>query len=183
MLYSLIKPIAAIIAGLAMSTLSIYNFNEVSDITDWYVVNDGVMGGVSKGTLQLNDAGNGVFRGTISLQYNGGFSSIRYPFSTKEVSGYEFLVLRVKGDGKRYQFRVKSKRSQYYSYVAYFETSGEWETIRIPLNEMYPVFRGSRLNQPKYDGALMEEVGILIGNKKAEAFQLEIDSIYLESDN
>ena len=182
MLYSLIKPIAAIMAGLAMNTLTIYDFSETSDLSSWYVVNDGVMGGVSKGTLQLNDEHHGVFRGTISLEYNGGFSSIRYPLATQEVSDYEFMVLRVKGDGKRYQFRVKSKRSQYYSYVAYFETSGQWETIRIPLKEIYPVFRGSRLNRPKYDGTLLEEVGILIGNKKAEAFQLEIDSIYLESD-
>ncbi len=164
-----------------MSTLTLYDFSETSDISDWYVVNDGVMGGLSRGMFELSNDGHGVFRGKVSLENNGGFSSIRYPFETKKVTGYDYLMLRVKGDKKRYQIRVKSKRSQYYSYVAYIETSGQWETISIALKDMYPVFRGYRLNQPDYDGIQMEEIGILIGNKRAEEFRLEIDAIYLES--
>ena len=164
-----------------MSTMTIYDFTESSDITDWYVVNDGVMGGLSKGTMELSAEGHGVFKGKVSLENNGGFSSIRFPFRTKKVSDYNTLVIRVKGDGKKYQFRAKSKRSQYYSYVAYFETSGEWETIKIPMREMYPVFRGYRLDQPNFDGIQLEEIGILIGNKRAEEFRLEIDAIYLEA--
>ena len=183
MLYPVIKPITAFIAGLAMSTLTIYDFSKTSDIPNWYVVNDGVMGGISRGMLELSAEGHGVFRGTVSMENNGGFSSIRYSLPTQEITGYDYMVLRVKGDAKKYQFRVKSKRSQYYSYVAYFETTGKWESIRIPLKEMYPVFRGYRLDQPNYDGTQLEEVGILIGNKKAEEFRLEIDSIQLESDN
>ncbi|MBT8320468.1 MAG: CIA30 family protein [Eudoraea sp.] len=164
-----------------MSTLPIYDFTETSNLKDWYVVNDGVMGGISQGMLELSDEGHGVFRGTVSLENNGGFSSIRHAFPAKTVSAYNYLVLKVKGNGKRYQLRVKSRTTQYYSYVAFFETSSQWETIRIPLKEMYPVFRGYRLNQPNYEGAILEEVGILIGNKKAEEFRLEIDVIYLES--
>ena len=115
MIFSLIKHIAAFVAVFAMSTLIIYDFNKTSDLTAWYVVNDGVMGGVSKGTLQLNDEHHGVFQGSISLEYNGGFSSIRYAFPSQKIAEFEYFVLRVKGDGKRYQFRAKSKRSQYFS--------------------------------------------------------------------
>ena len=181
MLPSLFKPIAILLASLTMNTLIIYDFTKTSNISEWYVVNDGVMGGLSRGMFELSDHGHGVFRGKVSLENNGGFSSIRYPFTTKKVSGYNYLKLKVKGDKKRYQIRAKSKRSQYYSYVAYFETSGQWEIISIPLREMYPLFRGYQLNQPNYDGIQLEEVGILIANKKAEDFRLEIDAIYLET--
>ena len=183
MVLSLFKPFLAVFAILSMmSTLVIYDFSKSSDIADWYVVNDGVMGGLSKGTMELNTDGHGVFQGQVRLENNGGFSSIRYSFETKKVSDYSYLVLRIKGDGKKYQLRAKSKRAQYFSYVSYFETGNQWETIKIPLREMYPVFRGYRLNQPNFEGIELEEIGILIGNKKAEAFRLEIDSIYLESD-
>jgi len=175
-------PLFVYLLGFAMSTLPIYDFNSSSSLNDWYVVNDGVMGGLSKGRLQMSEDGHGMFNGTVSLENNGGFASIRYPFETKKVAEYAFLVLRVKGDGKRYQVRVKPKTSLYYSYIAYIETNGSWETIKIPMRDMYPVFRGNRLNLPNYDGKELQEIGILIGNKKAEAFRLKIDALYLEAD-
>lgn len=164
-----------------MSKLPIYDFNSTSQLSDWYIVNDGVMGGLSRGKLEINQEGHAVFSGTVSLENNGGFTSIRYPFSTRDIEDFPYLVLRIKGDGKRYQVRVKPNTSQYYSFVAYVDTRGSWETIKIPLKEMYPVFRGSRLDLPKFDGKKLGEIGILIGNKKAEEFRLEIDALYLES--
>ena len=175
-------PHMVLLLGLFMSTLPIYDFNPSSNLSDWYVVNDGVMGGLSKGRLETNQDGHGVFYGRVSLENNGGFTSIRHPFKTKKVSGYTYLVLRVKGDGKRYQIRVKPKTSLYYSYIAYIETSGAWETIRIPMREMYPVFRGNRLKLGNFEANELQEIGILIGNKQAEEFRLEIDTIYLDTD-
>ena len=67
-----------------------------------------------------------------------------------------------------------------YSYVSYFDTSGEWQDVKLPLNTMYAVFRGSRLNLPDFAASSLEEIGILIGNKKAEEFELLIDEIRLE---
>jgi hypothetical protein len=56
-----------------------------------------------------------------------------------------------------------------------FLTSGEWQEIKIPLKEMYPSFRGRRLNQPNFSTHYMEEIAFLIGNKKEENFELLID--------
>ena len=47
--------------------------------------------------------------GNISLENNGGFSSVRHSFRKKVVSEFEQIVLKVKGDGKTYQFRIKEK--------------------------------------------------------------------------
>ena len=55
----------------------IYDFNKNSDIRDWVVVDDGVMGGVSNGSIRLDKSVNGLYRGYISLDNYGGFSSIR----------------------------------------------------------------------------------------------------------
>ena len=79
-----------------------------------------------------------------------------------------------------YQFRIKDNSRERYSYISSFETSGDWETVKIPLNAFYPSFRGYRLDIPNFSGNYMEEVAILIGNKVKESFALEIEKIYLE---
>ncbi|MGS0527822.1 CIA30 family protein [Zobellia nedashkovskayae] len=50
----------------------------------------------------------------------------------------------------------------------------------FPLVDMYPTFRGRKLDIPNYDGNSIQEVAFLIGNKKAENFKLEIGSIVLK---
>jgi hypothetical protein len=67
-----------------------------------------------------------------------------------------------------------------YIYIYNFKTSGNWQTITIPLSEMVPSFRGRKLDMPNYPAKVLEEVVILISNKKAERFSLEIDKITLE---
>ncbi len=159
---------------------TVFDFHPDSNLDNWYVVDDGVMGGVSQGRFSLNKEGHGEFSGTVSLENNGGFSSVRYRSKTLDVSSFSRISLRVRGDGKRYQLRVKTNSQDRHSYVSYFSTSGEWQTLEIPFDELYPTFRGNRLGMPNYPGEQMEEVGFLIGNKKAESFQLEIDWLRLE---
>ena len=162
-----------------MTEQLIFDFNKGASLENWMVVDDGVMGGRSKGSLRLTPEGHGLFEGTVSLENNGGFSSLRYRFEALEVNSSSTVKLRLKGDGKKYQFRVKNSIGQYFSYIAYFESSGEWEEIEIPLEKMIPAFRGRKLNQPNFSHNQIEEVAFLIGNKKRESFHLLIDSISL----
>jgi hypothetical protein len=89
-------------------------------------------------------------------------------------------VVRLKGDGKRYQFRVKANLSDNYSFIQYFETTDDWQTVKIPLAEMKPVYRGRDVNRPNFDADHIEEIRFLIGNKKPQDFALEIDKIMFE---
>jgi len=73
--------------------------------------------------------------------------------------------------------RIKNRAGDYYSYIAYFTTTGEWHDIRIPLKDMYPSFRGRTLDMPNFEGGKIEEFALLIGNKREEAFSIEIDKI------
>lgn len=169
-----------IVIVLYMNPMILFDFEKNVSIDAWRVVNDGVMGGLSEGQFSINEAGHGYFRGKVSLANNGGFSSVRYRFKTVPTSEYTRVNIRLKGDGKGYQFRVKAKIDQQFSYIKDFETSGDWETITVEFSEMYAAFRGRILDIPNFSGEEMTEIAFLIGNKKEETFALEIDSIALE---
>lgn len=85
----------------------------------------------------------------------------------------------MKGDGSKYQFRVKASSSDRHSYISEFQTSGEWETIEIELSDMYPAFRGRKLSIPNFDKNQIKELAFLIGNKKEQKFHTELKSIEL----
>ncbi|MFS4483007.1 CIA30 family protein [Hyunsoonleella sp. 2307UL5-6] len=162
-----------------MQTPSIFDFNTTT-IDNWIIIDDAVMGGVSSGAFKLDDQGNGLFYGTISLENNGGFSSVRNRSKTINVTGFSKITLRFKGDGKRYQFRVKHNVNDKHSYVTHFMTSGIWETIEINLTDLQPKFRGKHLDLPNFSHDTIAEIGFLFANKKAEPFELLIDSITLQ---
>jgi hypothetical protein len=163
-----------------MQQLILFDFNKDADIRNWNVVDDGVMGGLSAGRFRVNDAGNGEFSGAVSLENNGGFSSLRHFFKPIETGNHSKFMIRLKGDGKSYQFRVKSQANEYYSYICDFKTTGDWQTVEIPFAVLYPSFRGRTLDMPNYPGKQLGEIGFLIGNKKAESFLIEIDWIGVE---
>jgi NADH dehydrogenase [ubiquinone] 1 alpha subcomplex assembly factor 1 len=160
-----------------MSSKIIFDFNKKSNLRNWIIIDDIVMGGQSSGSLKLSADGFGIFQGSISLDNNGGFSSVRYRFQKIAIDNYTEIVLKLKGDGKKYQFRIKSNSRDYYSYITPFLTSGEWQEVKIPLKEMYPSFRGRRLNQPNFSNDYIEEITFLVGNKKNENFKLLLDKI------
>ena len=174
------KIILSFILFTMLGTEVLFDFEKGSDLSSWRIVDDVVMGGRSSGKFSLNDAGHSQFEGKVSLENNGGFSSVRYRPETIEVKKFSKVLLRIKGDGKRYQFRIKSNISNYYSYIHYFETSGEWETVELPFAEFYPTYRGRNLDMPNYDGQFIDEISVLIANSKPQSFQLALDHISLK---
>ena len=157
---------------------TLYDFNKSSP-NEWYIVNDGVMGGLSKGQLSINEEGHVIFSGHVSLDNNGGFTSIRHRIN-KNIEGSSKIHLKLKGDGKRYQLRLKKNSSDYQSYIHYFSSSSEWETISMDLEDFYPSFRGRKLDMPNYEAGDLAELSILIANYKEEDFRIELDKIEVE---
>lgn len=157
--------------------LLVFKFNHDSNIGDWRIVDDVVMGGRSQGTFSLSEEGHGLFSGNVSLENYGGFSSVRKRVSDIDIQGHSVFVLRLKGDGKKYQFRAKSSLYQRHSYIGEFSTTGEWQEVIISIDDMYPAFRGRKLRMPNFQGEDIAEIAFLIGNKKAESFRLEIEWI------
>lgn len=158
----------------------IFDFTNTTSLSSWRVVDDGVMGGKSEGNFRINENGHGEFSGKVSLENNGGFSSLRYRFEPIDVSNFTKIILKVKSDGTKYQFRVKDNGNHQYSYIHYFTTNNNWQLVEINLADMYPTFRGRKLEMNNFSASKIEEIGILIGNSKQQTFTLEIDKIYLQ---
>ena len=157
----------------------IYDFNVDSSFRNWAIVDDGVMGGLSNGNLGIQKDGSGLFYGYVSLDNYGGFTSVRF---RKNISlrGFDKIILRVLGDNKFYQLRIRSSYQDRHSYVKRFYAADEWSDIEIPLNSMEPQFRGRSLRMKNFNGNSLVELGLLIGNKVEEKFALKIDHIILK---
>ncbi|PKQ61756.1 CIA30 family protein [Labilibaculum filiforme] len=162
------------------NTATLVEFNSTSNISDWFVINDTIMGGKSDSGFYLNKEGDAVFKGNISLENKGGFSMLKHRLLPINVAKYDTIALKLKGDGKRYQVRLKSNSEEQHAYASYFVTSGNWQIIEIPLAELHPTFRGQKLQIANYPNKILEEIAILIGNKKAESFHLELKWIALK---
>lgn len=165
---------------MGMNKLLLFDFNATNDWSNWEVENDVVMGGNSSSSLEKSQEGHAIFKGTVSLENNGGFASLQSHFPEKDIKGYTKALILLKGDGENYQFRMKSNLNERASYIYSFSTTGEWGTIEIPLEEMEPVFRGRKLNMPNFPAEQIQEIRFLIGNKKNQDFRLEIKKIELE---
>ena len=145
---------------------------------EWHSVNDGVMGGLSQGQAEMKD-GVMVFSGVLSLENNGGFSSVRTKDGSYNMTGADGIALRVKGDGRTYQLRVSTDarhRGSLISYQRKFETeAGQWTEVKIPFEEMKPGWRGQMLGGHILDPSKISQLGILIGDKKKGEFKIEVD--------
>jgi monofunctional biosynthetic peptidoglycan transglycosylase len=146
-------------------------------VADWYVVNDGVMGGVSSSQMRPMAGDIAVFEGVLSLENNGGFASVRTEIQERALAGASALVLRVRGDGKRYQLRLRMDRSwDGVAYGASFETKADqWTTVEVPLDRFRPTFRGFvPRNARPLDPAQVRQIGLMLTDKQEGPFRLEI---------
>ena len=149
----------------------------------WVAVNDGVMGGRSSGGPTVAN-GNLEFRGELSLANNGGFASVRSVGRDFDLTGATAIVLRVRGDGRRYQLRLATDaryRGIALSFGGEFATrAGEWVEVRVPLKSLKATVRGSTLPGVVMDPSQVREIGLLIADKREDAFALTVDWIAVE---
>ena len=146
-------------------------------IDKWGIVNDGVMGGISKSNIYLNEVNNIIFAGNVSLENNGGFASIRRGFDGTQLKESSTFLLRVKGDGNIYKFRLTMKGS-YANYSADFKTTkDQWMDIEIPIKNFKPYYFGRSIRAPKLKVHKVNSMGILISDKQEGDFSLEIEYI------
>ena len=169
-----------ITSALSSGGQSLFDFNSAKTSGQWYIVNDGVMGGVSQSKINLNADGTATFSGNISPDNNGGFASIRTKISGDLDNNLKGVMIRLKGDGKTYSLRFRSdSRFDGYSYQAKVETSeGEWKEIKVPFKEFHPTYRGYTLtDKPPLQAENIKQMGIMITDKQWGNFSVDIDWI------
>ncbi|HBB35575.1 MAG TPA: NADH:ubiquinone oxidoreductase [Cyanobacteria bacterium UBA8803] len=136
--------------SLAPGKQLLFDFQNPSDDLKetWGAVDDVVMGGVSESSICLID-NTALFSGNVSTANSGGFASVRTRnFNPPlDLAGYEGIEMRVKGDGQRYKFILRSESKwDGISYCYSFDTEKErWIDVHIPFNALIPVFRARTL--------------------------------------
>jgi NADH dehydrogenase [ubiquinone] 1 alpha subcomplex assembly factor 1 len=161
----------------------LFEFAGANAAKEWQTVNDGVMGGVSEGKFKIADKKTLEFCGTLSLENNGGFASVRSKAKKLGLEKGNTLVAKVRGDGREYTLNLYlDKPLVAFSYRATLKTKkDEWIEVKVPLDKFEATSFGRVV---KDAGAVKPEevnaLGFLLGDKKAGAFKLEIESIKVE---
>ena len=156
------------------SELLLTDFTSASPDLGWYVVNDNVMGGRSDGGFEVQK-GELLFAGRTNTR-GGGFSSIRSGRLALDLSDRNGIRVRVKGDGRRYTWRLTTGARIYGREIAYwadFDTAdGAWQSIDIPFSSFVPRFRGAVLDGPPLDTREITGMGLMIYDKRDGPFEL-----------
>jgi NADH dehydrogenase [ubiquinone] 1 alpha subcomplex assembly factor 1 len=146
---------------------------------DWQVINDSVMGGLTRSSARGGDEGV-LFSGTLSTANKGGFASIRSrlhrPFrSLREVR------LCCSGDGGRYQLRLRdSEDSSSAAWRAFFDTGAERRTVVLQTADFEPVVRGRRVVAlPGLAERQLRLVGFMVTGDEPGSFALTVHGIEL----
>lgn len=160
----------------AASDKTLFDFQTATNVAAWQVVNDDVMGGISISRFFLT---NGVasFQGTVSLENNGGFASVRSMPADLNLAGCNAFLLRFLGDGRRYKFTARTTRAFdgpiYQSAIT--TKKGEWTEHRLLFKDFVPTFRGRVLSgEPPLDPAKITSVGFMISDNQNGSFQLDV---------
>ena len=156
---------------------NIVNFEDSISPVEWMVVNDNVMGGVSRSSINLSNEGYMIFDGNVSLDYGGGFASVRSSYKNWDIGMFDGFVIKFWGDGKTYQFRCRMGNNfDGVAYRHYFKTNSEkWQEIRLPFSKFVPTYRGRILSNLKpLDPNEIRNLGLMISDKQQGNFDLKI---------
>jgi monofunctional biosynthetic peptidoglycan transglycosylase len=143
----------------------------------WLTVDDNVMGGVSSSTVSFLQPGIMRFAGTMSLDNNGGFSSVRSQWQPTDLSAADGILLRVMGDGNAYRLRIRTTETgRNISYNALFDTTPEaWQLVYIPFADMVPTSFGFTVDVGPLNPATISSFGFMLSDKQPGDFSLLVD--------
>lgn len=153
----------------------ILDFSTSASCRDWQSIDDRIMGGVSRSSVEHVSKQGMKFSGTVSLENHGGFASIRANVTDLDLSDFQRLTLRVKGDGKSYKLSLRT--DDFFdgvSYQATFTTRQEtWQEVTLPFDSFTPTHHGIRLSTvAPLDARQIKSFGLFIADGQQGQFQL-----------
>ena len=156
------------------------DFGQKKGGQDWMIVNDGVMGGLSKSKATLTE-NSLIFKGSLSLRNNGGFASIRSASGEFDLSNFTTVKLRFRSSGRDFSLRLADSELFFRpNYKHNFSSStGEWEIATLKISDFKEYTMGKISNMTIDNDKLKNiiHLGIILGDKKEGPFEIEIDYI------
>lgn len=156
------------------------NFAEPGSVAEWTNVDDTVMGGVSASTTTWSE-GRMVFAGDLSLENNGGFTSVRGPIDPELgalLAGATDIVVDAEGDGRTYVLQLRTGDDA--QYVARFTTSADTsQQYRLALEAFEPVtrFLDPAPDAPALDAGAVVQLTIYLLDGQEGRFRLAVAAI------
>lgn len=152
------------------------------DVSNWFVVNDGVMGGRSNGALAFTDS-TMQFTGTVVTD-GGGFTSVRTSLGG-ELTGSTRLDLRVRTDARSYAVTLQDATlagSRPVAHEAVLATDGSvdadgWLTVSLAYGELRPTIFGQPIDADAFDPDQASQFGVIIADGVDGEFAFEVDWI------
>ena len=158
----------------------IIDFENPRSVNDWKAVNDGVMGGRSRGGPSFEN-GYMVFEGRINTD-GGGFSSVRTDIDRGSLESSSGLKLRVRSDGRAYKVTLRTD-ARYRNRPIAFQaeipptTVDEWESVSFPFDGLEASLFGRRIFGAEFDSAQANQLGIILADGQDGPFRLEVKAI------
>ena len=157
-----------------------FDFGKEKDGQEWIIVNDGVMGGLSRGKIEFTK-NSLVFSGTVSLENNGGFTSFRAPYAQYDLSEYDKVEIKYRSEGMdcALSFDQNSRFWRPNHKMPIPATKNDWITLEANLYELseYQMGRMTGGQMSESDARQTIRLGLITDSKKAGSFSLEIDYI------
>lgn len=163
----------------------LFRFDDPRAAAAWEPVDDRVMGGVSRSRVRHDASGHAVFEGLLSLESGGGFASVRAGVSMPAQARAPCAwLLEARGDGRCYKFNLRTAgRFDDVNYQAVFEPAVDrWGVVRLATTDFVPTFRGRRVDAAPLDPAQVRTLGLMVSDRQAGAFALQLRRIAFESD-
>lgn len=173
----------SIILNMSYQTNYKIDFGQTTEGQNWMVVNDGVMGGLSRSTATITK-NSLLFKGTLSLKNNGGFASIRSSKGKFDLSNYTTVKIKFRSTGRDFALRLADSELYFRpNYKHNFSSStGQWEIAELEMSNFKEYTMGQTSGSTVSKGKLenIMRIGIIISDKKEGPFEIEID--YIEFD-
>ncbi len=160
----------------------LFDFTDPDAATAWRAIDDRVMGGISRSAMRHAPAGHAVFEGTVSLERNGGFASVRSSPGERGLAGAQACLIEVRGDNKQFKLSLLTDDGfDSLNHQASFTPQGtDWQTVHLPLADFRASFRGREVTgAPPLAPANIRQVGLMIAARQAGSFELHIRRICL----
>ena len=152
-------------------------------VESWRALNDGVMGGRSIGVVDYSRK-TLTWAGTVSLENNGGFSSVRSEWGDRDLSGFTSVTFRCRtttGEADDFTLTMETAQQWWLPYwKANFTAKPKWEEVTLDFSELK---KSSAMtgDLPKLWawGALddIQRIGLMKYDGTAGEFGLEVDWI------
>jgi NADH dehydrogenase [ubiquinone] 1 alpha subcomplex assembly factor 1 len=152
-----------------------------NQISNWSVISDNVMGGITKSKLEYTE-NTMVLSGNISLANYGGFASVKTGFGQYDLSPYKGVKIRFKSTNQKFAFTLEDKKNwtlPNFKGNFYSSKTDTWEETILYFKDFKEYRIGEPTGNKLQDASLqnMVRLGIITTEKKEGPFSIEVDYI------